>query len=290
MAKPLPPLTWFRAFEAAARHLSFTAAANEIGMTQSAVSQQVKSLETRLRVALFTRHARGLSLTDGGRRLLPQVGAALEKLTVATEIFDAGPTESQLTVAASVSIAHWVISPNLRRFAALHPSVRVRFISAIWPDDFNTARADVEIRFGSEKQVGSNAELLKPNRLVALKSPLLAGNLSDLPLIEAVGTSGGWKAWGEMVGGDPKPSVFADSYGMALQLATHGNGVALVSELLAGHAIQSGLLERAHDASIGSQEGYFLSINDTNPTASRFRTWLLDQLLHGPNPSFDAKD
>ena len=64
MAKSLPPLTWFRAFEAAARHLSFTAAANEIGMTQSAVSQQVKSLEMRLGVALFTRQARGLSLTD----------------------------------------------------------------------------------------------------------------------------------------------------------------------------------------------------------------------------------
>lgn len=278
MAKSLPPLTWFRAFEAAARHLSFTAAADEVGMTQSAVSQQVKSLETRLRVALFTRHARGLSLTDSGRRLLPQVGTALEKLAVATEIFDVGPTENQLTVAASVSVAQWVISPNLSEFTAHHPSVRVRFMSAIWPDDFHTARADVEIRFGSEKQVGKNAELLTPNRLVALKSPLLTGDLEGLPLIEAVGTSGGWRAWGEKVGGELRPGILADSYGMALQLATHGNGVALVSELLAGHAIQSGLLERAHTASIPCQEGYFLSINESNPTASHFRAWLLAQL------------
>ncbi|MDG2340583.1 MAG: LysR family transcriptional regulator [Paracoccaceae bacterium] len=284
MAKSLPPLTWFRAFEAAARHLSFTAAANEIGMTQSAVSQQVKSLEVRLRVALFTRHARGLSLTDGGRRLLPQVGAALEKLAIATEIFDAGPTENQLTVAASVSVAHWLISPHLHDFTARDPSVRVRFLSAIWPDDFNTARADVEIRFGSEKQVGKNAELLTPNRLIALKSPMLVGNLENLPLIEAVGTSGGWRSWAERNGGTLHPDVFTDSFGMALQLAAHGNGVALVSELLAGHALQSGMLERAHDASIPSLEGYYLSVNENNATALRFQTWLKSRLPIGSEP------
>lgn len=278
MPKSLPPLTWFRAFEAAARHLSFTAAADEIGLTQSAVSQQVKSLEMRLHVTLFVRRARGLSLTDDGRRLLPQVGAALEKLTAATEVFDAGSKENPLTVATSVSVAHWVLSPYLHEFSARHPNVRVRFLSAIWPDDFHSARADVEIRFGSEKQVGRDAELLTPNRLVALKSPHLEGSLSNLPLIEAVGTSGGWRAWGEVIGPVPSPSLFADSFGMALQLAAHGNGVALVSKLLATHAIQSGLLEIADAASIPSQEGYFLSVDESNPMATAFKVWLLSAL------------
>ena len=81
MRKPLPPLNWFRAFEASARTLSFTAAAEEISMTQSAVSQQIRALETRLQVSLFARHARGITLTDEGRKLLPQVEAALETLT-----------------------------------------------------------------------------------------------------------------------------------------------------------------------------------------------------------------
>ncbi|MEO0390142.1 MAG: LysR family transcriptional regulator [Pseudomonadota bacterium] len=278
MAKSLPPLTWFRAFEAAARHLSFTAAADEIGLTQSAVSQHVKSLELRLRVTLFVRRARGLSLTDDGRRLLPQVGAALDKLAAATEVFDTGSPDHPLTVATSVSVAHWVISAHLHAFSARHPNVRVRFLSAIWPDDFHTARADVEIRFGSEKQVGNGAVLLTPNRLVPLKSPTLTGALEDLPLIEAVGTSGGWRAWRDRVGPVRSPSIFADSFGMALQLAAHGNGAALVSELLATHAIQCGLLERAHDASISSQEGYYLSIDDRNPTAVDFRDWVLDTL------------
>ncbi|MDG1430136.1 MAG: LysR family transcriptional regulator, partial [Paracoccaceae bacterium] len=185
MAKSLPPLTWFRAFEAAARRLSFTAAADEIGMTQSAVSQHVKALETRLGTSLFTRQARGLSLTDSGRRLLPQVGAALEKLADATQGFEPKVGENLLTVATSVSVSHWIIAPKLSAFHKVHPEIAIRFLSAIWPDDFNTARADVEIRFGSEKQVGKNALLLTPNRLVALKSPKLDGNIEDLQLIEA---------------------------------------------------------------------------------------------------------
>jgi len=105
MAKSLPPLTWFRAFEAAARNLSFTAAADEIGMTQSAVSQHVKALESRLGVALFIRKARGLALTDDGRKLIPQVASALGTLTAASRIFETGTTQNLLTVATSVSVA-----------------------------------------------------------------------------------------------------------------------------------------------------------------------------------------
>lgn len=278
MKKSLPPLTWFRAFEAAARHLSFTAAGDEIGLTQSAVSQQVKALETRLRVALFTRHARGLSLTDDGRRLLPQVGAALGVLSAATDTFDAGPTETLLTVASSVSVAQWIIAPALANFTERHPNIRIRFLSAIWPDDFSSARADVEIRFGSEKQVGKNAELLTPSRLVAVKAPDLDGALRDLPLIEAVGTSSGWSDWSARVGTVPEPHIYADSYGMALHFAAQGNGVALVSELLVRHAIETGQIVRAHPAAIPANEGYYLSIDSGSKFAVQFQTWILAQL------------
>ena len=93
-------------------------------------------------------------------------------------------------------------------------------MSAIWPDEFNTSRADVEIRFGSEKQVGHGAHAILPNDLVALKSPSLHGDISDLPLIEAVGTSQGWAARGEAAGvSGLRPTLYADSYGLALQLA-----------------------------------------------------------------------
>ncbi|MEL7099841.1 MAG: LysR family transcriptional regulator [Pseudomonadota bacterium] len=275
MSKSLPPLTWFRSFEAAARTLSFTAAAQEIGLTQSAVSQQVRSLELRLGVSLFVRLPRGLALTDEGRKLLPQVGTALDTLVAAAEPFTAGVATGVLTVATSVSVAQWVIAPNLPDFSARHPEIRVRLISTIWPDDFNATRADVEIRFGSRKQVGRNAEPLLPNRLVAVKSLGLTGPLEALPLIETVGVSGGWDAWPFEGGAVRKPQLYADTYGMALQLARHGNGAALVSELLAGHAIKSGTLTRAHPGSVASQEGYFLYASDKLAAACNFRDWLI---------------
>ncbi|MEX3016180.1 LysR family transcriptional regulator [Gymnodinialimonas hymeniacidonis] len=274
MAKSLPPLTWFRSFEAAARHLSFTAAAEEVGLTQSAVSQQVKALETRLRVPLFTRLPRGLALTDDGRRLLPQVSASLDGLAAAADLVAAAPGEELLTVATSVSVAQWVIAPHLAAFQAAHPDARVRLLGAIWADDFNTARADVEVRFGSAKQAGEGAVLLGSDTLIALKAPGLQMPLEDGPLIEAVGTSSGWQAWREQVGPVGQPTLFTDTYGMALQMAAHGLGVALVSEVLAGHALKSGQVVRADPGEISGSEGYFLSFNDAQPAATAFASWL----------------
>lgn len=290
MAKSLPPLTWFRSFEAAARHLSFTAAAQEIGLTQSAVSQQIKSLETRLGVVLFQRRPRGLALTDEGRRLLPQVGSAMETLASATREIDTGESGAMLTIVSSVSVAQWVIAPALASFSERHPGARLRFLTAVWPDEFNNARADVEIRFGSQKQVGRNAELLTPNALVPMKSPTLAGPFANLPRIEAVGTSAGWKAWGETFGQTIEPRYFVDSFGMALHMAAEGHGVALVSQLLTTHARRSGQLVRASDDEIPGTEGYYLSHDTAKPLAGAFREWLLNHLNPaGPSISHHAR-
>ena len=278
MVKSLPPLAWFRAYEAAARHLSFTAAAAEIGMTQSAVSQHVRSLENSLGVMLFIRRARGLSLTDNGRKLLPKVGAALETLTAATRAFDPLPTDNLLTIASSVSVAQWIIAPHLAEFTRRHPHIRLRFLSTIWPDDFHTVRADVEIPFGSEKQVGRNAVRLECKGLVALKAPRLEGKIETLPLIETVGTSDGWKTWAEITGQDLSPEIFVDTYGAALNIAIHGTGVALVAEVLAQNALQTGQLVMAHDAVTQCKEGYFLRINEAKDTANAFRDWLFEKV------------
>lgn len=279
MVKALPPLAWFRAFESAARRLSFTAAAEEIGMTQSAVSQHVKSLETSLGVALFIRRPRGLSLTDDGRKLLPQVSSALETLTVAARNFDTVPSKNVLTVAASVSIAQWLISPRLNEFTNKNPEINIRFLSTIWPDDFHTVRADVEIPFGSQKQFGRNATRLEPSGLVALKSPKFSGNIKSSTLIESVGTSDGWKLWAERVGGNPMPKIFVDSYGAAMNLAINGNGIALVSNILAQDAIRSGKLIMADKTLLTCNEGYYLRYNDKNLLAKQFHDWLINSLI-----------
>lgn len=278
MPKSLPPLTWFRTFEAAARRLSLTAAAKEIGLTQSALSQQIKALESRLGVALFRRHARGLTLTDEGRKLLPQVEAALETLKSATARYLSDGADEQITVAASVSVIDCVIAPALPQFRALHPDIAIRFVSTIWPDEFAAPRADIEIRFGSERQVGTGAVALHPNRLIAVKSPSLAGSLQDLPLIAAVGVSDSWQSWAEGAQLSlPAPCLFADSYGLALRLATFGNGVALISSVIAGDAVRTGRVKLAHEFTAPATEGYFLSVQRETPQTLAFSEWLIAQ-------------
>ncbi len=278
MRRSTPPLTWFRSFEAAARNLSFTAAADEIGLTQSAVSQQVKSLEMRLGVPLFLRKPRSLALTDEGRKLLPQVAAALGSLASATEAFDRGIDSNVLVVTTSVSVAQWCISPRLKDFTQKHPNISVRLLSAVWPDDFQTSQADVEIRFGTAAQAGKDAIFLGSNRLVAVKSPHLKGGLKDLPLIETVGTSTGWNAWEKKYSVLNKPVLFADTYGLALQLAKDGNGVTLVSEFLAARALSTGALERIGDGFVEAKEGYFLSFNVKAEGANIFADWVRETM------------
>ncbi len=279
MARSLPPLNWFRSFEAAARHLNFTAAADELGLTQSAISQQVRALETRFGVQLFERKARGLSITDDGRKLLPQVGAALEILGTASSTFDAGPTDHLLTVATSVSVAQWILAPRIDEFLSAYPGTRIRFLSTVWPDEFKASIADVEIRFGAEKQVGQNAIRLGPDYLVAITSRP-ENELNDQRLIETVGTSMSWQTWGQAHRQTKmlEPSLHVDSFGLALELAAKGQGVALTSSLLAAGSLVNEDLYQIGEATLINPEGYFLAIDENVKAARDFRDWLLKTL------------
>ena len=204
---------------------------------------------------------------------------ALRTLQAATDPYFTEDTDSTITVAASISIIEYVISPALSGFRSQGISPTIRFIGAIWPDDFAAKSAnpiaDVEIRFGSERQVGTNAVALTPNTLIAVKSPKLTSDLRDAPLIEAVGTSDGWSAWGKVAGIDGlKPTRLVDSYGLAVRLAQDGNGVALVNQGVASNAMNQGTLCLAHEASLPAQEGYYLSVLRDGRLAQDFASWV----------------
>ncbi len=287
MPRSVPPLTWFRAYESAARHLSFTAAAEELHLTQSAISQQVRSLEVRLGEPLFHRRPRGLALTDEGRKLLPEVSAALGTLAAVANRYDVRDARAELTVAASVSFIQWVITPAIHRLRVAAPDLRLRLVSTVWPDDFRVADADVEIRFGTERLVADGAKRLLPDDLVVVAATSLRvdpDHLDAHPLIETVGTTDGWKQWAK-IAGYPEPvnaSLFVDYHGAALDLAVAGAGVALTSSLLATRSLVSGNLQQVRPEALSSRDGYFLVARERAGKAVRsFADWLESELAAG---------
>lgn len=277
MAKNLPPLNWFRVFETAARCLSFTAAADELGLTQSAVSQQIKALETRLGTPLFIRRPRGLALTDDARKLLPLVGSSLDQLHAAAHMFAPQPSEQMITVAASVSITQWVIAPRLSEFTSLYPTQRIRFVGTIWADEFQNDAADVDIRFGPARAFAPSAQRLKDELIVVAhpdKDP------AALPVVETVGTSRGWSDWQKESNlfAHLKPSLFVDSYGLALNLAEQGSAIALVSSLVAKTSLTDGRVKQISASSITSIEGYHINYKANKQAATTFAKWFLQAL------------
>lgn len=270
MQKSLPPLTWLRAFEAAARHLSFTLAAEQLGFTQSAISQHVRALEDRLGVQLFVRSHRGLVLTDAGRLLLPDVAAAMGMLITATERFLPEQDKPTLVIATSASVAHWMIAPHMAAFVALHPDIAVQLVTTVWPDDFVATNADVEIRFGSPSVVGRDADRLRPCCLHLVATPEIAGSVNKaelaawLPtqtLIQPVGLSNGWGSIGRTLKThrDLRPTLLVDTHGMAVNLALEGAGVALCHGLISRDAVRQGRLVDLGLPRIDAKEGYFLA-------------------------------
>lgn len=292
MKKPLPPITWFRAFDATARHLSFTLAAQELGFTQSAISQNVRALEDKLGKPLFVRGHRTLSLTQAGRLLVPDVAAAMAQLEQATERFLPDTKRPKLAIATSVSIAQWVITPRLATFIAQHPAVALQISTTIWPDDFASTNADIEIRFGRREVVGGQAKLMEPSHLHAVATPELAARLgpvidpdrlSGCALIQPVGITSGWAALANkgQFKSTLEPSIFVDTHGLATDLAVSGTGIALSHCQVTRSAIARGLLVALPLPVLPAEEGYYLAVKSSPHQALQdaFIGWLT-----GANP------
>ncbi len=285
MAQSLPPLGWFRCFECAAQHQSFTAAAEELGLTQSAVSQQIRLLESRLGCRLFDRKPRGISLTDDGRKLLPEIMRAIDTLRSATTPYQQTQTE-MLTIATSVSVAQWYLAPRLSQFLEAWPNLDVRLLTTVWPDGLADS-ADVQIRFGADE--GQPA--LGHNRLVLVASPALIAAerlpLSDeafqsYSLIQAVGTSDTWNNLAHQfeLGSNHPSTRYVDSHGLAVDLARFGAGIALTSELIAAPLIANGELVMVSSLTPKATDGYFINVltgSKTEP-AHQFVSWIHNEV------------
>src|SRR5258708_366162 len=235
MSRPLPPLNALRAFESAARHLSFTRAADEMNVTQAAISHQVKALEERLGVQLFRRLPRRLLLTDEGQALLPDLRDAFSRMALAVERISARSAAGTLTVSSMTTILMTWLVPRLPRFQAAHPEIDVRLMTTQRLVDFAREDVDVAIRFGNGRWPGVKVErmfgeVLTPlcgKRFVdELKSP---DDLHDLPLIRST-EEDEWPIWfvaAGLAGTEVTRGPIFDSTKIAVQAAIDGLGIVM---------------------------------------------------------------
>lgn len=293
MKKRLPPLNWLRAFEASARLLNFTHAAQELNLTQAAISQQLKALESQLGTALFKRLPRGLELTEAGMSYFPVVRESVERLAAATdEIFGQGHRSALIVRTSLVFFTHW-LAMRLPRFRALHPQVNLRIASNIWVDD-SDSDADLDIRYGQGRWPGLKAERLTWDTLQPVCSPSLPTperplsrplDLSRHELLHVLGYEEGWGYWlkknrAESV--DSSQGLQFDTLISALEVAELGQGVALARSSLVRHLLDSGRLIAPLANTVATQEAFYLVYaphSMVNPDAAAFAEWLCQEAL-----------
>lgn len=294
MGHQIPPLPWLRAFEASARHLSFTNAAGELNLTQAAISKQVKLLEHYLREPLFERLPRSLALTKAGAAYLPKVNDAFERLSAGTiEVFG-GRRMGILSVRAPVGYAITWLAARLPRFMAAHPKTLVRIVSFVWVDDHDSESFDLDIRYGSGKWTGFESDRVTWEKLIPICLPEIAARMSspdDLAkerLLHVLGYQEGWATWLAAAGTtqvDSGSGLWFDTTPMALEVAAQGGGVALGRSSMLERELASGRLVRPFDLELAIDEGFFLVAPEKgrrHPDAALFREWLLTEAKAEP--------
>jgi LysR family transcriptional regulator of beta-lactamase len=278
------PLNALRAFEVSARHLSFTRAAVELNVTQTAISQHVKNLEERLGVALFRRLPRGLALTDEGLAMLPGLADAFGRIGLLLEQCSDKRAREVLTVGAVGTFAIGWLLPRLRAFRQAHPFVDLRLFTNNNRVDLAGEGLDYAIRFGDGAWHGTEAEYLLAAPLSPACSPAIAARLrepADLAgevLLRSY-RSDEWVLWFEAAGvvcPVVRGTVFDSSLTLA-EAAAQGEGVALLPSRMFTRELQQGRLVRPFDIEIASG-GYWLTrLKSRAETQAMqvFRTWLV---------------
>lgn len=292
----LPPLNAIRAFEAAARRLSFNAAAEELSVTPSAVSHQVKTLEDFFGVKLFNRLPRRVSLTPQGKDYLPAVSAAMDQLETASRRLSQHSADSPLNLNCSPTFATGWLIPHLSDFHDEHPQIDLRLsLTRIARElDFDDSETDVVIMYGTAKAwPGLEAHPLMSEELVPvcspalLKGPRALASPSDLrytTLLHSIPRMGQWRNWLNIAGVegvDAKRGLRFQTTPLALGAAVAGAGVAIANRRFVEDDLAQGRLVVPFEIDLPSESGYFLIYPEENandPRLQAFRAWMLQRL------------
>lgn len=291
MTGRLPSLNGLRAFEAAARHMSFTLAASELNVTQTAISHQIRRLEEELGVRLFVRQNRSLSLTPEATEYLPGVRAAFNDLRLATDRLLRRDDDHVLTVSTLASLAAKWLLPRLSAFQEAHTGIDVRITTSTSLVDFQRDKVDAAIRYGRGQWSGLRADWLMADELFPVCSPaLLQGSkplscpadLKDHVLLHTSNTnSDDWRLWLTAAGLptdiSKQPGITFDLTFVTVQAAIDGIGVAMGRTSYVKDDIAKGRLVVPFKIALPADAGFYLvspqGRADT-PKLAAFRNWL----------------
>ncbi|MDQ2094898.1 LysR substrate-binding domain-containing protein [Rhodalgimonas zhirmunskyi] len=282
----LPPLNGLRAFDAAGRHLSFRAAADDLGVTQGAVAQQVRALEAQLGLALFERLPKGLALTSAGRAYHPRVAAAFPDLRDATATLRRDPGKVLVSVTPTFA-AKWLI-PNLPRFSAAHPEIELQILATEKITSFHSDGIDLAVRQGPPPS-GAALDVTRLFRqdIIAVCAPTLAGTVPLAPeallrLPKLHDAHDLWPPFLRAMGLEQDRSDFPglrlNQTTLAIDAALAGQGAALVSRFLVARELASGaLVDVAGRTWAGPQDFHLVALRGSrrNPAIDSAFRWFV---------------
>lgn len=283
----LPPMTVLAAFEAAARRHSFTAAAEELNLTQSAVSRQIRSLEDTLGADLFVRERQTVRLTAAGETYAQEIRRALQLIATATLGFRANPQGGTLNLAILPTFGTRWLAPRLPKFLAVHPGVTINLTTRLAPFDFKVDQLDAAIHFGAPEWPGAQLDFLMKETVLPACSPAIRSqyklkkpqDLLRAPLVHLVSRPDAWERWLQAAGVafDEVHGMLVDQFAVATQAAVAGMGVALLPTFLIEAELSRGDLVPAVDRPMESAGSYYLAwpiAREGYPPLQAFRRWI----------------
>ena len=286
----LPSMTLLRAFEAAARLQSFTAAADELALTQSAVSRQIRALEALLGCELFVRDRQTVRVTSAGDAYAGEIRAALGRIASATLALRANPRGGTLHLAVLPTFGTRWLAPRLPGFLAAHPGVTVNLSTRFAPFDFAADTIDAAIHFGRPDWSGAALMPLMGETVVPAFSPSLAAaagirapaDLLGAPLLHLASRPDAWERWfrAKGVAVEEVRGMLLDQFATAAQGAMAGLGVALLPRFLIAGELARGDLVALPGGEVASAERYYLAWaagRAAHPPLEAFRSWIRDE-------------
>ncbi|RAX37325.1 MULTISPECIES: transcriptional regulator GcvA [Rhizobium] len=298
MPRQLPPLTTLPAFDAAARHLSFTKAAVELNVTHGAISRAIRNLEERLGTLLFERGTRSVRLTPAGIAYAAEIGAALDRIGIATSAATAPKSSGVLNVSTSDGFAGRWLVPRLHRFHRANRDIDVRLSTSGGFADFLRDGIDIAIRYGEGDYDGVVSEMLAEEDVSPVCSPeLLEGehplcSPADLRYHRLIHDNFriDWATWLKAAGLDdinPDSGVRFDSAAYAVQAAVQGEGVLLGRSALVSNDLAAGRLVRPFDLALKSRWNYYVVYPEGAMRLKKvrsFRDWLFSEMTSATGP------